>query len=200
MKPRSLLLLVLAGCLLPLWHVTAMTDKEMLAVINKVTQRMNRGDVKALDDLKTIPSDTAVPALLMFYRQNHVVMRETPENRVIASRSAQLVAEVPGADVYLKGLFKKQTTENLPGWFERQREAAVDAMVQVHNKFAIRVLADALTAPDRGMDAARLGAALADMNIPSAPYSKETRKSAGSPDGIAKWKEWWEANKAQYAQ
>lgn len=73
-------------------------------------------------------------------------------------------------------------------------------MVQVHKKFAIRVLADALTAPDRGMDAARLGSALADMNIPSAPYSKETRKSAGSPDSVAKWKLWWEANKAQYAE
>lgn len=114
MKPRFLLPLVFAGCLFSICHVSAMTDKEMLAVINKVTQRMNRGDVTALDDLKTIPSDTAVPALLMFYRQNHVVMRETPQNRVIASKAAQLVAEVPGADVYLKGLFKNRRPRTFP--------------------------------------------------------------------------------------
>ena len=47
---------------------------------------------------------------------------------------------------------------------------------------------------------ATVGTSLADMNLPGAPYSAKTSKDAKTPDGIAKWKQWWDANKAQYAE
>jgi len=177
-----------------------MTDKEILAIINKVTLRVTGGDVAALNDLKTLPNDFAVPSLLMFFRQNHFVLHETPQNRAIAAKASQLVLEIPDADVYLKGLFKKQSTADLPGWFLSQRNAAVACLVQLHNKFAIRAVANSLTDPDVGIDLATLAGALADMNIPSAPYSKATRKQSSSADGIAKWQQWWQENKAQYTE
>jgi hypothetical protein len=118
----------------------------------------------------------------------------------LAARAAELVTEIPSGDVYFKGLFAKVPSASVPGWLAKQRQAALSCLVYLHNKFAVRVVFQSLLDPDSGVETGTLGTALADMNIPDAPYSFKTRKDAATADGIAKWKQWLEANKAQYIE
>ena len=85
-----------------------------------------------------------------------------------------------------------------PSRGELQRDIAIESLVLVHHNFAVRLIAQALSDPELGVPIGKLGTALAKMELPSTPYSSSQLKESATDDGIAKWKEWWEANKAQY--
>ncbi len=75
----------------------------------------------------------------------------------------------------------------------------------MNNKFAVRVLCEALSEPDIGEQTALIFEALLKMDIPSPPYPKNSepdRYPEGSvgPEGLAKWKQWWEENKNNYQE
>ena len=199
MKPPYTQLLVLACCLFPLWPVAAMSDKEIVATINKVVMKVTGGDVAALDDLKTLPSDTTVAAALMFFSQNFYVFRKTKQNGVVAAKTAELATSAPTSEVYLKNMLKKQPVKPNNKMLH-QRDTGIDCMVFIHNKVAVRVFGELLSDPELAIPIGTVSTSLADMSLAGAPYSSKTRNDAKTPEAIAKWKEWWEANKAQYAE
>ena len=119
-----------------------MSDKEIVATINKVVMKVTGGDVTALDDLKALPSDITVATALMFFSQNFYVYRKTKQNGVVAAKTAELATSAPTAELYLKNLLKKQNVQ-LNNKFLHQRQTAIDCMVFIHNKVAVRVVCSA---------------------------------------------------------
>jgi hypothetical protein len=166
-----------------------------MQVINNVNRRITYDlDIKALDDLKPLATNDAVASLLMFFNQNQHLYKATAKHKEIAARAAQLATELPNADAYFMKVFRKTQ----PSRGELQRDIAIESLVLVHNNFAVRLVAQALSDPELGVPIGKLGSALAKMELPSAPFSSSQLKESATDDGIAKWKEWWEANKAQY--
>lgn len=176
-----------------------MTDKEMFALVNQVNGRVARGDAESIAALKALPKDYAVSALLNIFEQNYHLYLEKPENRRIALKVGEVLAEIPGTEEYLLNLLKK-LPQPTPRWLFQQRQNAIDCLVNVHNKTSVRVFCSSLGESDLGIEPGVLGKALAAMNIPSAPYGPKGAKESSSPQGIAEWKDWWEANKEKYAE
>ncbi len=199
MRPRFPTAVALVFALLPLLCVSAHDDKKAVAVFNSVAPRVSGGDIKALDDLKTLDPDDGTAALLFFFHANYNVMRATPQTRAFAARTAELAAELPGSETYFKGLFKKGPPAKNKNSLANQRQDAINCLVYMKQRIAIRIVAESLADPELDVDPGMLGKALADMGIKGAPYSPKERKEAASPDAIAKWKEWYEANKATFA-
>jgi hypothetical protein len=62
-----------------------LSEKEMVDLINRVSLRINGGEVNALTDLTTLPVDVAVPALLNAFKYNYNVFQATPLTRSVAA-------------------------------------------------------------------------------------------------------------------
>lgn len=198
----SFLPLVLALFFLPLCRVSAQTEqqKQTMAIINRADQRLTKGDITALDDVKALPGDDAVAALLMFFKQYYYVRGTETQKLAIADQAAQYITEAPTAGAYMKRLFKKEAGRPKSGLLARYRETTLDSLAAAKNAFAVRTLIELMDETELETPVANFSIALAKMNLPSAPYTKETRKSAAAPESIAKWKTWWEQNKTSYAE
>lgn len=177
----------------------ALTEEEISATINSVNQRLERGDTAALEEIKKLPEDKAVAAFVFFFKQNYYVFKAPQSQRDIALKAGKMAAENPGAETYFKKLWKKPP-EGRSGFLVRQRETSMDLLGEVNTKFSIRLLGEALSEPDLGEQARHLGRALAKMNIPGAPFSKDTMNKAYSAASLEKWKAWWETHKDEYSQ
>ena len=176
-----------------------MTDKEMIAVINKVQRAYLAGNKDSLEELQKLPTNTAVPALLPYFNQNFQLFRPDAKKEAEARRIAKLILDLPGIDGFIKGLLKISPSKN-PGWILHQRNGIIDMLIFVHNKTSVRLFADLLNDPDNALPDKDLGRFLALLNIPGAPFSKETQKEAITPEGMKRWKEWWETNKGDYPE
>ena len=171
-----------------------MSEKEMVDLINRVSLRINGGEVNALTDLTTLPVDVAVPALLNAFKYNYNVFRATPLNKAIGAKAAQLLTTTPGAEEDLLKLFKI-ARDDLPNNVYFQQDSAIKCLRLVNNKFSVRVLCAALAPTEIGCKAAD---ALATMSLPDAPYVMNEKSRPSKPDGVAKWKAWWDAHKGNY--
>jgi hypothetical protein len=200
MTPRSclapLLLLCFAGTLF-----ADMSEKEIRDVVNKVLRDyQGRGDTTSLDSLKKLPTNSAIPALLIFYKQNRNTLHHNAKVDAEAMRLAKIIVELPDSAGYMKPLFKTPPVPNPPGWYIDQRNTIADLLTLVDSKFSVRMFGDQLDAPDNILSPKDLGKYLARLNIPGAPFSAQTQQASATPEGIAKWKEWWEANKGDYPE
>ena len=137
----------------------------------------------------------AVPAFLTIFKENYNIYGATPTNRAIGAKAAQLATSVAGGEEYFVTLLnnKGDSRDNSP---LLQQISAVKALICAHNKTSVRLLAGALDSPIMGGRAAN---GLATMGLPGAPYSSKDKGGTSSADGIAKWKEWWKSNAANYS-
>ena len=172
-----------------------LSEKEMVDLINRVSLRINGGEVNALTDLTTLPVNVAVPALLNAFKYNYNVFRATPLNKAIGAKAAQLLTTTPGVEEDLLKLFKI-ARDDLPNNVYFQQDSAIKCLRLVNNKFSVRVLCAALAPTEIGCKAAD---ALATMSLPDAPYVMNEKSRPSKPDGVAKWKVWWDAHKGNYS-
>lgn len=171
------------------------SQQEVVALMNKVQSRVAGGDVNALNDLSTLPGSWAAPAFLTIFQQNYNIYGETAQNRAVAEKCADLATTVPGSEEYFVKLLKKKDA-NSPNWVYAQQKTAVKLLLLVHNKASVRIFCSALDDPEMG---GKVANALATMGLPDAPYASKDKSAISSADDIAKWKQWWESNKNNYA-
>ncbi len=178
--------------------VTAFTepsDKEAIAIMNRVQRKVAGGDVGALDELTTLPGSMSAPAFLTIFKQNYNVYGATAQNRAIGLKAAQLATSVPGGEEYLVKLLRKKP-DNSPNWVLIQQDTGIKALIATNNKTSVRILCGALDEVDIGGKAAN---ALATMGLPGAPYSSKSKSDTSTPQGVQKWKQWWAENADSYA-
>lgn len=169
-----------------------------MKILNKAGERLMAGDITALDDVKALPGDDSVAGLIMFFKQYFYVFSKETEKKAIAKKAAIYITECPTAGPYIKRLFKKEAGRPKSGMLTNYRQTTLDALTDAKNSFAIRTLFELMDERDLEVPVGDFAIALAKMDLPSAPYTRDARKGASTPEGIAKWKEWWEANKAKY--
>ena len=176
-----------------------MTHEEIMKVVNSVGERLEKNDVSALDDLKTLPNEEAVAVAMMYFKQYNYVYNSTDLDHQKSAKAAELTTDIPGSEDYFKRLLRKQPSP-VPGQLARMRVVALDLLVKTHTKASVRIMAEALSDPELAARPGDIGKALATMSLPDAPFTKADGNNAGIPTGIAKWKEWWTANKGQYVE
>lgn len=200
MKSRFLTLLALAFCFLPLCHVSAQTEeqKKVMKLLGQASDRLMNGDITALDDVKALPGDDSVAGLLMLFKQYFYVFSKETEKKAVAKKAAIYITECPTAGPYITRLFKKEPGRGKSGMLTNYRQTTLDALTDAKNGFAVRTLFELMDESDLDVPVGDFSIALAKMDLPSAPYTRDARKGASTPEGIAKWKEWWEKNKAKY--
>jgi len=174
------------------WPAFGQSPEEIAVLMNRVSERLMLDEIEALEDVRKLPGDEAVAGLLLCFKQYYYRYKATPVQQEIAARSALYLTEAPTAAAYLKRLYEKQETDK-PGPLKFQRTTALDCMIAAKNKFAVRTVCELLSNPELGIPPGELGLALAKMDLPAAPFTNAARKGATTPEGIAKWKEWWEA-------
>jgi hypothetical protein len=172
----------------------APTKEQVIALMNKVQERVAGGDISALDDLLALPGNWAVPALLDIFEE-HNNPAEANE-RAMAARAAELATSVAGGEKYLI-MTMKDNPDDSPPWVFGQQDTAIRCLIFARNNTAVRVLCSALDQPQMG---GRVANALANMNLPGAPYSSIHKDDTSSAAGIAQWKQWWKTNASHYAK
>jgi hypothetical protein len=189
----------LAFCLLPLC-ISAQTEeqKKVIGILKRAGDRLMSGDITALDDVKALPGDDSVAGLLMFFKQYFYVFSKETEKKAIAKKAAIYITECPTAGPYIKRLFKKEAGRPKSGMLANYRQTTLDALTDAKNGFAVRTLFELMDETELEVQVGDFSIALAKMSLPSAPYTRDARKGASTPEGIAKWQEWWQQNKAQY--
>lgn len=170
------------------------SEKEIVALMNRVQRRIAEGDVKALDDLTALPAKFSTSAFLTIFKQNYNVSGASASQKAIGLRCAQLATSTPGGEEYLAKLLKGKAANN---YIYFQQESAIHCLTLVHNDVSIRILCGALDDLDPEEIGPKVVRALASLNLAAAPVSpKETIRYA---DAISKWKQWWDAHKSEYA-
>jgi hypothetical protein len=169
------------------------SDKEIIAVMNKVERGVAAGNASALNDLLTLPPEWAVPAFLTVFKENYLIYGATPTNRAIGEKCAQLATSVPANEEVFAKILNIKMDNGDPSL---QQVYAVKCLICAHNKFSVRVLGGALDAPTTSGRAAN---ALATMGLPGAPYASKDKGVASNAKGIAQWKNWWKSNSTNYS-
>ena len=110
MSRRFHTILAVTLCLFPLIPSSAQTEqqKQTMSVLKAASERLMRGDIAALDEVKALPGDDSVAGLLMFFKQNFYVYSKETQKKAIAAKAAQYITECPTAADYIKRLFKKE--------------------------------------------------------------------------------------------
>ena len=172
------------------------SEKEIIDLINQVITRVNHGEIKALNDLTTLPGDYSTPAFLVIFKQNYNLYGATAQNRAIGAKAAELITTTPGGEKYLVNLLNNAKEGESNGIYF-QEVSAINCLQLVNNKLSVRVLCGALFETEIGRKAA---AALASMNLPDAPYPPppKNKPAPKNPESVAKWKLWWDGHKANY--
>ena len=192
--------LIFASIFAEIARSAEMSDKEVMAVVNRVLRAYTGGDKDSLNELKKLPTNSAIPALLIFFKQSFYTFRPNAKTNAEALRIARMIVALPDSAGYMKPLFKTPPAKNPPGWYINQRGQIIDLLILLDSKFSVRMFADQLNDPDNILEPKDLGRYLALLNIPGAPFSKDTQKSAATPEGMQKWREWWAANKGDYPE
>lgn len=169
------------------------TDKEVIDLMNKVTIRVNGGDLKALNELTALPGHWATPALLSIFKQNYNIYMATPQNKAIGLKAAQLAISTDGGEEYLLKLLKGKPANN---YVYFQQDSAIKCLVLVHDGRSIRILGASLDDLDPAEIGPKVVNALASLNLPGAPVSAKERISYAA--ALAKWKTWWASHKENY--
>lgn len=172
--------------------------KEYIALMNEVSHRVAMGEINALDDLKKLPADYGEAAVLQQFKNYYNLYKARPSDDATALKAAQVATEIPGGEAYLRTLLVK--LEKPTGGIINQRNNAINALVLARNNVSVRLFCGVLSDPDLGVRPDLICRCLAKMNIADAPYNDKTIADSISPEGIAKWKEWWTANKAKFAK
>lgn len=154
------------------------TDKEIVTLMNKVQVRVARGDIKALDELTTLPGHWATPAFLTIFKQNYNIYGYTPTNRAIGARCAQLAVSTNGGEEYLVKLLKGKAANNY-GYF--QQDSAIKCLVVVHDEKSVRILGSALAEVEPDEIGPKLTRALTSLNLPGAPSPRRTESGMPTP-------------------
>ncbi|TLD71482.1 hypothetical protein FEM03_08125 [Phragmitibacter flavus] len=175
-------------------------QKATMKLIDRAGERLMLGDISALDDVKGLPGDDAVAVLIMFFKQYHYEFKATDGQKAIAAKAAQYITEAPTAEDYITRLFKKEEGRPKSGLLTNYRSATLDSLTSAKNGFAVSLLFQLMDESNLDVPVGDFSTALAKMNLPDAPFTRDSRKGATTPDGIAKWKAWWETNKANYAK
>jgi hypothetical protein len=173
-----------------------MTDKEIIALMNRVTLSTNGGDINSLNELKAMPPKWAVVSYLTLFKQNYNINGATPQNKAIGAKCAQLLTTTPDGEALLVKLINDIDLK-LPNQIYYQQISAINCMRIVNNKFAVRVLGAALNDTEMGGRAAN---ALAMMKLPDAPFTLKQEARPSNAEGVAKWRTWWDANKGNYTE
>jgi hypothetical protein len=169
------------------------TDKEFVALMNKVTIRVNGGDIKALDELTALPGNWATPGLLAIFKQNYNIYMATPLNKAIGMKAAQLAISTDGGEGYLVQLLKAKPADNFVYF---QQDSAIKCLVLVHDTKSIRILGGSLDNLDPEEIGPKVVNALASLNLPGTPVSAKER--IGYVAALAKWTAWWASRKDNY--
>lgn len=188
-------------CLFPLIPSSAQTEqqKQTMSVLKAASERLMRGDIAALNEVKALPGDDAVAGLLMFFKQNFYVYSKETQKKAIAAKAAQYITECPTAADYIKRLFKKEEGRSKSGLLMNYRQTTLDSLTASNNKFAVNLLIELMDESNLEVPPGDFGVALAKMELQSAPFTKTELRSAGTAEGIAKWKSWWQDSKASFA-
>ena len=174
-------------------------QKRVMMLLEQASTRLMQGDITALDDVKALPGDDSVAGLLMFFKQHYYVFSKETARKAIALKAAQYVTECPTSEAYIKRLFRKEEGRASSRLLNDYRQTVLDCLTAAKNAFAVRVLIELMNEPTLEIPMGGLGIALAKMDLPGAPFGKNTERGPSSPEGIAKWKEWWSANKGTLA-
>ena len=170
------------------------SEKEVIALMNKVQARVAGGDVKALDELTTLPGSWSPPAFLTIFKQNYNIYGATASNRAIGARCAQLATSTAGGEEYLVKLLKGKAANN---GIYYQQDSAIKCLVVVHNDTSVRILGGALADVDTEEIGPKPTRALTTLNLPGSPISPKDRVS--DADAFAKWRKWWDGHKGDYS-
>lgn len=170
------------------------TEKELVALMNKVQRRIAEGDVSALNDLNTLPGKFAVPAFLTIFKQHYTLNGATVTDRAIGVKCAEFATSIPGSDEYLTSLLKGKPANN---GIYFQQDSAIQCLVIVHNEKTVRILGGSLDTLDEEEIGPKVTHALTDLKLPEAPISPRDRVS--NAEALKKWKQWWQAHKEAYA-
>ncbi len=179
-------------------EVRAQSQKEIISTLNRVSDQLIRGNVSALDDVKALPPDHDVGALMMYFKDHYYLNKPTTAQKAIAAKAALYVTECPTASKWISNLFKKEPGRKISGLLLNVRKATLDCLTAANNPFAVRTLVALFDETELEVPPTDFAVALAKMNLPNAPFSRDTARSAKSFNAVAKWKEWWETNKAAY--
>lgn len=174
--------------------LAAPTQKEVIAMLNRVQARVASGDLKAMDELTTLPGDWAAPALLHIFKHNYQIAGATPTNKAAGLKAAQLATTVAGGEEYLVKLLEDKPAREAEAVAPEQ-EAGIRMLVAAKNHAAVRILCGALDQPQMSKKVVR---ALNQLSLPGAPQFPPDRMKNADLEVIAKWKEWWAANKETY--
>jgi hypothetical protein len=109
MSRRFHTILAVTLCLLPLIPSSAQTEqqKQTMSVLKAASERLMRGDIAALDEVKALPGDDAVAGLLMFFKQNFYVYSKETQKKAIAMQRWEPVCVrtfVAGADRWIQSV------------------------------------------------------------------------------------------------
>jgi hypothetical protein len=197
MSRRFHTILAVTLCLFPLIPSSAQTEqqKQTMSVLKAASERLMRGDIAALDEVKALPGDDAVAGLLMFFKQNFYVYSKETQKKAIAAKAAQYITECGAAADYIKRLFKKEEGRPKSGMLMNYRQTTLDSLTTANNKFAVNLLIELMDESNLEVPPGDFAVAIAKMGIPSAPFAKTELKVSATPDGVAKWKSWWKENK-----
>jgi hypothetical protein len=197
-SPMNTLLIIALICLSAVTRgfsePPAPTKDEVIALMNKVQDRIGYGDVSALDQLLTLPGNWAVPAFLDIFAQFYNLPQPTATDQAMEARAAQLCTTVDGGEAYLVKLMRDKP-EGSPNFVYIQQDNAINCLIFAHNNTSMRVLCSALDQPQMG---GRMANALAMMGLPGAPYSSNNINAISGAKEVAQWKQWWKANGNDY--
>ena len=188
----------------PLWEATGYFKKKQLQqdpavkILGRIHDGINSGDSTAFDEIQNLSGMYAMSELVLIFRARifePMGHKPTPVQTAFILKCAELVPQISDAEAYFKQLWQKPTLPKT-GALPVRREAAFNLLAAMNNKFAVRVLCEALSEPDIGEQAALIHAALLKMDIPTPPYPKNSEpdrypEGAVGPEGLAKWKQWW---------
>ncbi len=191
----------LVACLVPLLPASAQTEQQrrVMSVLKNASERLMRGDITALEDVKALPGDDSVAGLLMFFKQNFYVYSKETQKKAIAAKAARYITECPTAADYIKRLFKKEESRPKSGMLMNYRQTTLDSLTTARNKFAVNLLVELMDESELEVSPGDFAVALGKMNLASAPFSGTQLKAAATEDGVAKWKEWWAQNEAVFS-
>lgn len=170
------------------------SEKEIVALMNKVQRSVAEGNVKALDELTTLPGKFATPAFLTIFKQTYYIASATPTQKAIGARCAQLALSTSGGEEYLVNLLKGKPANN---YIFYQQDSAIKCLAILRHETAIRILGGALADVDRDEISPKLTRALASLNLPGAPISPKDRVS--DAEALAKWQKWWATHRSDYS-
>lgn len=181
-------------------QVDQQQQKRSIDTINRSSERLIKGDITALDEVKALPGDDAVKGLLLLFSNYYRVYKGTEEQKEIAARAALYFTQCPTANSYVLRLFRKDPARQQSPRLTRQREIILDALGAAKNRFSLKLMIDLIDDPELDAPPGTIGLGLARADIPGAPYSRSASKGTTTAEGLNKWRNWWSENQKSFPE